>query len=55
MEKFSVLDGKTVLVTGHNGFKGTWLCKLLLRLGANVVGYSIDPPTNPNLFEISDI
>ena len=55
MEKFSVLDGKTVLVTGHNGFKGTWLCKLLLRLGANVVGYSIDPPTNPNLFEISGI
>lgn len=55
MKKFSALKGKTVLVTGHNGFKGTWLCKLLLRLGANVVGYSIDPPTNPNLFEISGI
>lgn len=48
-------DGKTVLVTGHTGFKGTWMCKLLAMHGANVIGYSLDAPTEPNLFEISKI
>lgn len=43
--------GKTVLVTGHTGFKGAWLCQWLLELGAKVVGYSIDIPTTPSLFE----
>ena len=46
---------KTVLVTGHTGFKGTWLCKILINSGANVVGYSLNPPTTPNLFELSKI
>lgn len=46
---------KKVLVTGHTGFKGSWLCKILVNAGANVVGYSIDPPTNPSLFELSGI
>ncbi len=44
--------GKKVLVTGHTGFKGTWLCKILSDLGASVYGYSLDPPTRPSLYEI---
>lgn len=51
----SFYKGKKVLVTGHAGFKGSWLCKILVNAGANVVGYSIDPPTNPSLFELSGI
>lgn len=47
--------GKRVLITGHTGFKGTWLCKMLVNSGAIVTGYAIHPPTNPNLFEISGI
>jgi CDP-glucose 4,6-dehydratase len=43
--------GKTVLVTGHTGFKGTWLTAWLLRLGAKVVGLSKDIPTKPSMFE----
>jgi len=41
---------KKVLVTGHTGFKGSWLCLLLNKLGADVYGYALDPPTNPSLF-----
>ena len=44
---------KTVLVTGHTGFKGSWLCKILINIGSNVVGYSLPAPTKPNLFELS--
>lgn len=51
----SFYKGKKVLVTGHTGFKGTWLCKILLKLGAEVTGYSLLPPTNPSLFEITDM
>ena len=47
--------GKKVLVTGHTGFKGTWLCKILINAGALVTGYSLDPPTEPNLFSLSGI
>ena len=43
---------KRVLITGHTGFKGAWLTAWLLKLGANVAGYSIDLPTQPALFEI---
>jgi CDP-glucose 4,6-dehydratase len=42
--------GKTVLVTGHTGFKGSWLSLWLSDLGANVVGYATDPPTDPSAF-----
>jgi len=38
------------LVTGHTGFKGSWLCEWLLALGAEVTGYSLPPPTSPSLF-----
>ncbi|MEF9892075.1 MAG: CDP-glucose 4,6-dehydratase [Anaerorhabdus sp.] len=44
---------KKVLITGHTGFKGTWMCKVLINAGAKVTGYSLEPPTNPNLFELS--
>lgn len=42
---------KRVLVTGHTGFKGAWLCEWLLALGANVSGFALDPPTKPSLFD----
>lgn len=47
--------GKKVLITGHTGFKGTWLCKILINFGAQVTGYSLNPPTNPSLFNITNI
>ena len=43
--------GKKVFVTGHTGFKGSWLCKILVNAGAEVTGYSLELPTNPSLFE----
>lgn len=43
--------GKKVLVTGHTGFKGSWLCLWLQSLGAEVTGYALAPPGNPSLFE----
>lgn len=50
----SFYKNKKVLVTGHTGFKGTWLCKILTMAGADVVGYSLEPPTDPSLFVLSD-
>lgn len=44
--------GKKILVTGHTGFKGSWLCRLLLQAGAEVTGYALKPPTSPSLFEL---
>lgn len=46
---------KKVFVTGHTGFKGSWLCLLLHELGAEVTGYALQPPTNPSLFETCEI
>lgn len=46
--------GKNVLVTGHTGFKGTWLTRTLLILGAKVCGYSLDVPTDPSMFVMTD-
>lgn len=43
---------RKVLVTGHTGFKGSWMCKLLVMCGADVTGYSLEPPTNPSLFKL---
>ena len=48
-------NGKRVFVTGHTGFKGSWLCKILTKAGAVVTGYSLEAPTNPSLFEVADI
>lgn len=47
--------GKKVFVTGHTGFKGAWLCKILSNAGADVTGYSLTPPTQPSLYEIAEI
>ena len=47
--------GKRAFVTGHTGFKGSWLCKLLRRVGAEVTGYSLNPPTEPSLFALAGI
>ena len=45
--------GKRVLVTGHTGFKGSWLCRILINAGAIVTGYALPAPTVPSLFEMS--
>lgn len=47
--------GKKVLLTGHTGFKGSWLCMILKEFGAKVIGASLEPPTTPSLFEIAGI
>lgn len=47
--------GKRVLVTGHTGFKGSWLCLLLHRLGSQASGLSLNPPSTPNLFELAGV
>jgi CDP-glucose 4,6-dehydratase len=47
----NVYSGKRVLITGHTGFKGGWLALWLKGLGAEVLGYSLEPPTTPNFFE----
>lgn len=52
---FDFYRGKRVFVTGHTGFKGTWLCRILVQAGAEVTGYSLPAPTNPNLFELAGL
>lgn len=47
----SFYKGKKVFLTGHTGFKGTWLSRILILAGADVTGFSLEPPTNPSLFE----
>ena len=47
--------GKKVFITGHTGFKGSWLCKMLVNAGSIVTGYSLKSPTEPALFKIADI
>jgi CDP-glucose 4,6-dehydratase len=47
--------GKKVLITGHTGFKGSWLSLWLQNLGADVVGYALDPPTQPSLFQVANV
>ncbi len=53
--EYSFYNRKRVLVTGHTGFKGTWLCKILVQAGAQVTGYALQPPTEPNLFSLSGL
>ena len=47
--------GRKVFVTGHTGFKGSWLCHLLLYLGAEVTGYATLPPTDPSIYELTNL
>lgn len=51
----SFWSGRRVFVTGHTGFKGSWLCLWLQRLGAQVSGFSLDAPTRPSLFEEAEV
>lgn len=48
-------SGKKVFITGHTGFKGSWLCLWLHKLGAKVTGYALEPPTEPSLFKLCRI
>lgn len=54
-EIFNIYKNRRVLITGHTGFKGSWLCLLLNKLGADVYGYALEPPTNPSLFKEANI
>lgn len=47
--------GKRVFLTGHNGFKGSWMCKVLKMMGAEVCGFSLEPNTVPSLFEVANL
>ena len=51
----STYSGKTVLITGHTGFKGSWLAAWLVNLGANVIGFAKDIPTETSNFQVSRI
>lgn len=51
----SFYQGKKVFVTGHTGFKGSWLCRMLAGAGASVTGFSLEQPTEPSLFRIAGI
>lgn len=54
MTDLSFYKGKKVFVTGHTGFKGTWLVNILVLAGAEVTGYGLEPPTDPSLFNLTD-
>ena len=51
----SFWQNKRVLVSGHTGFKGSWLCLVLNSFGARVRGYALDPPTQPNLYSLARV
>jgi len=51
----SFWKGKRVFLTGHTGFKGSWMCRILINNGAELTGYALEPATNPNLFSICDV
>lgn len=55
METLNFWKKKRVFVTGHTGFKGSWLCRILLQAGAEVTGYALPAPTEPNLFSLADL
>ena len=55
MVDLSFYREKRVFITGHTGFKGAWLCRLLVNTGAIVTGFSLQPPTEPNLFDLAGL
>lgn len=52
MNNFQIYSGAKVLITGHTGFKGSWLASILKKLGSHIYGYSLDIPTTPSNFEV---
>jgi len=54
-EILNFYKNKKVLITGHTGFKGSWLCRILINAGAQILGYSLEPPTELNLFSLAGI
>lgn len=55
MRDLTFYQGKKVLVTGHTGFKGSWLCRILTLAGAQVTGYALEPLTDPSLFAVAGL
>lgn len=55
MNDLSFYCGKKVFITGHTGFKGTWLCRILAGAGAQITGLSLQPPAEPNLFSLAQL
>lgn len=55
LTNLSFYRGKRVLITGHTGFKGAWMCRILADAGAILTGYSLEPPTEPNLFSLAGV
>ena len=55
MIELDFFKGKKLFITGHTGFKGTWMSRILVGSGAIVTGYSQEPPTNPNSFSLADL
>lgn len=45
---------RKVLITGYTGFKGSWMCQILIMAGADVTGYALETPTEPSLFDMKD-
>lgn len=52
MGQFAFYKNKRVLITGHTGFKGSWMCQLLIMAGADVTGYALEAPTDPSLYDM---
>ncbi|MCQ2081344.1 MAG: CDP-glucose 4,6-dehydratase [Lachnospiraceae bacterium] len=55
MKNLEIIKNKRILLTGHTGFKGSWMCEVLMELGADVIGYSLEPPTSPSLFQMLEL
>ena len=55
MKKLQIYKNLKIIVTGSTGFKGSWLAAWLRKLGANVIGISLDPPSQPSHFKVSKI
>jgi CDP-glucose 4,6-dehydratase len=55
MLNLEFFNNRRVFLTGHTGFKGSWLCRILLELGAEVTGYALEPATEPDLFTICEV
>ena len=53
--ELSFWKGKKIFLTGHTGFKGSWLCLWLKKLGADVTGYALEPATSPSLFQVAEV